>query len=112
MQQGSYITVLLRQRVYTDNRKDSVQTLSEVPCKHLQDSRLFMSTQVIHFRYSSRNPAELRRVVCLEHDILQAMVAWVENGTAPTQLTAAWYVDNNHNNGVGLTRPLCKVCVC
>ncbi|EIN04092.1 feruloyl esterase-like protein, partial [Punctularia strigosozonata HHB-11173 SS5] len=43
-----------------------------------------------------------------EHNILQALVAWVENGTAPVQLTAAWYVDDDHNNGVGFTRPLCK----
>ncbi|EIN04104.1 tannase and feruloyl esterase [Punctularia strigosozonata HHB-11173 SS5] len=44
-----------------------------------------------------------------KHNILQALVAWVENGAEPVRLEAAWYVDDDHNNGIGFTRPLCKL---
>lgn len=37
------------------------------------------------------------------------MVHWVEDGVAPDTLTAANYVGNNVSNGVGFTRPLCRV---
>ncbi len=37
------------------------------------------------------------------------MVQWVEEGVAPDTLTAANYVGNNVSNGVGFTRPLCRV---
>lgn len=37
------------------------------------------------------------------------MVQWVEEGIAPDTLTAANYVGNNVSNGVGFTRPLCRV---
>ncbi|KAI0749371.1 feruloyl esterase-like protein [Daedaleopsis nitida] len=43
-----------------------------------------------------------------EHNILAAIVRWVEEGVAPETLTAANYKDNDVANGVGFTRPLCK----
>lgn len=44
-----------------------------------------------------------------EHNILSAIVRWVEEGIAPETFTAAYYIDNDVANGVGFTRPLCKV---
>ncbi|KAM5530873.1 hypothetical protein V8D89_015458 [Ganoderma adspersum] len=43
-----------------------------------------------------------------EHNILSAIVRWVEEGIAPESFTATYYIDNNVANGVGFTRPLCK----
>lgn len=43
-----------------------------------------------------------------EHNVLAAMVEWVEQGTAPETLIAAYYKDNNVTNGVEFTRPLCQ----
>lgn len=44
-----------------------------------------------------------------EHNILAAMVKWVEEGHAPDTLTATFWKDNSFVNGVEFTRPLCKV---
>lgn len=44
-----------------------------------------------------------------EHNILAAMVRWVEEGHAPETLTATFWKNNNFTEGVGFTRPLCKV---
>jgi len=43
-----------------------------------------------------------------QHNILAALVEWVERGQAPSTLTAAYYNDNNVTAGVNFTRPLCK----
>ncbi|KAH9948592.1 feruloyl esterase-like protein [Amylocystis lapponica] len=43
-----------------------------------------------------------------EHNVLAAMVKWVEEGVAPSSLTAAYWNDNKFTNGVGFTRPICK----
>ncbi|EIN04093.1 feruloyl esterase-like protein [Punctularia strigosozonata HHB-11173 SS5] len=43
-----------------------------------------------------------------ENDIVQALVAWVEHGRAPTQLIAASWVNNSDANGLAFTRPICK----
>ncbi|CDO74946.1 hypothetical protein BN946_scf184945.g18 [Trametes cinnabarina] len=43
-----------------------------------------------------------------DHNILAAMVHWVEDGIAPDTITAANYKGNNATNGVGFTRPLCR----
>ncbi|KAI0671669.1 feruloyl esterase-like protein [Trametes maxima] len=43
-----------------------------------------------------------------EHNILAAMVRWVEEGVAPDTILAANYKDNDVANGVGFTRPLCR----
>ncbi|KAI0359937.1 feruloyl esterase-like protein [Trametes cingulata] len=43
-----------------------------------------------------------------EHNVLAAMVQWVEQGVAPETIVAANYKDNNVTNGVGFTRPLCR----
>ncbi len=44
-----------------------------------------------------------------EHNILAAIVRWVEEGVAPDTLTGVYYHDNDVANGVGFTRPLCRV---
>ena len=42
-----------------------------------------------------------------EHDIFLALVNWVEFGTAPDQIIATKYVNDNPANGIAFTRPLC-----
>jgi feruloyl esterase len=42
-----------------------------------------------------------------EHDVLLALVAWVENGVAPSRITATKYVSDTASLGVQMTRPLC-----
>ncbi|KAI5857446.1 tannase and feruloyl esterase [Durotheca rogersii] len=42
-----------------------------------------------------------------EHDIILAMVKWVEDGAAPDQLIATKFVDDNAALGVESQRPLC-----
>lgn len=37
------------------------------------------------------------------------MVRWVEQGVPPETITAVAYNDNDAANGIGFTRPLCKV---
>ena len=44
-----------------------------------------------------------------EHDIVQALVRWVEDGIAPGHITATRYNNNNASEGVSFTRPICKV---
>lgn len=44
-----------------------------------------------------------------EQNVVAALVAWVENGTAPEQIIATKYKNNNVTEGIELTRPLCKV---
>ncbi|KAH9945412.1 feruloyl esterase-like protein [Epithele typhae] len=43
-----------------------------------------------------------------QHNIVAAMVQWVEEGIAPDTLTAAHYVGNDAANGVEFTRTLCR----
>jgi feruloyl esterase len=42
-----------------------------------------------------------------DHDLMRALQRWVENGTAPRQVIATKYVDNEPAKGVALQRPLC-----
>ncbi|KAI8969402.1 feruloyl esterase-like protein [Trametes punicea] len=42
-----------------------------------------------------------------EHNILAAMVRWVEEGVAPSTIVGVKYNDDNVANGVAFTRPLC-----
>ena len=42
-----------------------------------------------------------------EHDIHRALEVWVEQGVAPTKVTAAKYVNNKPDEGVAFTRPIC-----
>jgi len=42
-----------------------------------------------------------------EHDILLALVRWVEEGIAPEQIIAAKFTDDDPAQGVARTRPLC-----
>jgi feruloyl esterase len=42
-----------------------------------------------------------------DHDILKALVRWVESGTAPSKVIATKYVDNDAAKGVAFQRPLC-----
>ncbi|PCH42246.1 feruloyl esterase-like protein, partial [Wolfiporia cocos MD-104 SS10] len=43
-----------------------------------------------------------------EHNILAAMVQWVENGTAPLSVIGVHWKNNTAKDGVGFTRPLCQ----
>ncbi|TBU50404.1 feruloyl esterase-like protein [Dichomitus squalens] len=43
-----------------------------------------------------------------QHNILAAIVKWVEDGIAPDNFTAVNYNSNDVANGVGFTRPLCR----
>ena len=43
------------------------------------------------------------------HDVVFAMVDWVEEGKAPEKIIAARYTNNNATLGVNFTRPLCAV---
>lgn len=42
-----------------------------------------------------------------EHDLVLALVDWVEKGKAPKQLIGAHYIDEDKRNGVEFTRKLC-----
>jgi hypothetical protein len=42
------------------------------------------------------------------HDIFSAMIHWVEDGVAPTQVVATKYVDGKPASGVAMQRPLCS----
>ena len=44
-----------------------------------------------------------------QHNVLAAIVAWVENGTAPDTLIASSFNGGSSANGVNFTRPICKV---
>ncbi|CDO70498.1 hypothetical protein BN946_scf184569.g41, partial [Trametes cinnabarina] len=43
-----------------------------------------------------------------QHNVLAAMVRWVENGIAPSTITGVKYANDNPAAGVEFTRPLCK----
>lgn len=42
-----------------------------------------------------------------ENDIFLALQDWVEKGTAPTRITATKYVNDEKDQGVQMTRPIC-----
>jgi feruloyl esterase len=42
-----------------------------------------------------------------DHDLLSALVKWVENGTAPKQIVATAFVDGQASKGVRFERPIC-----
>lgn len=42
-----------------------------------------------------------------DHDVLSALVRWVEQGDAPEQIIATKFVNDNPAAGVAFTRPLC-----
>ena len=44
-----------------------------------------------------------------QHNVLAAMVRWVEEGIPPDNLTAAHFTNGNASDGVDFTRPICKV---
>ena len=43
-----------------------------------------------------------------DHDVVTAIVRWVEQGVAPEKIIAAKYVDNTPSKGVAFERPLCS----
>ncbi|KAI0819411.1 feruloyl esterase-like protein [Trametes gibbosa] len=43
-----------------------------------------------------------------QHNILSAMVRWVEEGVAPSTIVGVKYKNDSKENGVEFTRPLCK----
>jgi Tannase and feruloyl esterase len=46
-------------------------------------------------------------VIDAEHDVLNALEAWVEQGVAPKQIIATHFVNNTASAGVQFQRPLC-----
>ena len=44
-----------------------------------------------------------------EHNVISAIVRWVEEGVAPESFVAAAYNDGSASNGLNYTRPICKV---
>jgi feruloyl esterase len=42
-----------------------------------------------------------------DHNIMDALVAWVETGRKPDRVIAAKYIDDDPKKGVAFTRPLC-----
>ena len=46
------------------------------------------------------------------HNVLAALVRWVEAGVPPDNFTAAHYVGGDAAQGVQFTRPVCKVRLC
>jgi Tannase and feruloyl esterase len=46
-------------------------------------------------------------VIDAKHDLLKALEAWVERGTAPDKIIATKYFDDNPAKGVAFQRPLC-----
>lgn len=42
-----------------------------------------------------------------QHDVISALEAWVEQGSAPDSIVAAKYVNDDPTAGVQMTRPLC-----
>ena len=44
-----------------------------------------------------------------DHDIMQALVRWVEEDVPPERITVVHYTNNNVSEGVEFTRPICKV---
>ena len=45
-----------------------------------------------------------------QHDVVAAMVEWVEEGKAPTSFIGASWKNNNASEGLQFTRPICQVC--
>lgn len=46
-----------------------------------------------------------------QHNVLAAIVRWVEEGVAPDSFTAVHYHGGDAAQGVQFTRPICKVCL-
>jgi len=42
-----------------------------------------------------------------EHDVLSALVEWVEHGVAPRRIVATKFLNDNAANGIAFQRPLC-----
>jgi feruloyl esterase len=42
-----------------------------------------------------------------EHDVISAIVAWVEEGEAPGPIVATKFTDDDASKGIALQRPLC-----
>lgn len=42
-----------------------------------------------------------------QHDLLSALEEWVEHGSAPTQMIATKYVNDDPKQGIAMQRPLC-----
>ena len=46
----------------------------------------------------------------VEHNLMSAIVRWVEEGVAPESFVAAAYNNGSASNGLNFTRPICKAC--
>lgn len=57
--------------------------------------------------FSARVVAPPAPAADAEHDVLIALVRWVESGVAPSRFIATKYVNDTASAGVQMTRPLC-----
>jgi feruloyl esterase len=48
-------------------------------------------------------------VLDAEHDVISAIVAWVEEGRAPDAIVATKFTDDDPSKGVAMQRPLCSL---
>lgn len=58
-------------------------------------------------RDSSQNGTGQPSIHDREHDMLRALVAWVEEGIAPSHIVASRYKENDRRLGVEFERKLC-----
>ncbi|MBV8936197.1 MAG: tannase/feruloyl esterase family alpha/beta hydrolase [Alphaproteobacteria bacterium] len=95
---------VLRTAVQRDHDGDSLEEIQEF-------YRLFMVPGMAHCG-GGDGPNAFGNgldapVIDAEHDLLQALDRWVENGIAPDKIIATHYINNSPANGVQFQRPLC-----
>ncbi len=83
--------------------------------KEQEFARLFMAPGVMHCgggdgpsAFNSANGGTRVTSGKPEEDLFAAMIHWVEDGVAPTQVVATKYVDDAPAKGVAMKRPLCS----
>ncbi len=83
--------------------------------KEQEFARLFMAPGVMHCgggdgpsAFNSANGGTRVTSGKPEEDLFAAMIHWVEDGVAPTQVVATKYVDDAPAKGVAMQRPLCS----
>jgi len=102
----SYNTVDLFQRLYTRNATDDVYRLFPVPAMtHCVGG----APSPNGLGGAGQAPATPSLQYDAQHNVVAAMVAWIEDGRAPENITAASWTNNTASLGLAFTRPLCKV---
>jgi feruloyl esterase len=82
--------------------------------KEQEFARLFMAPGVMHCgggdgpsAFNSANGGTRMTSGKAEEDLFAAMIHWVEDGVAPSQVVATKYVDDAPAKGIAMKRPLC-----